>query len=334
MEDLIMYIGLGSILAFIILVVVSIISFIMRNGKGKKFLLFSILPIIVLVICLEMPTGDASESSEVQDERDKLIIKMDNYTYDKESDTLTVSGETNLPDDTKVRFAIMNTDETKDYVDNPIIQDGKFTAVFGDDEGELVANSDYQIDAMMYVNEDEYNTHFYQEYGEYSDVSTLVDGEVTDYDEHYVIHFGVLDSLEIVDAYTIEESDKYLEEYYAKEEEREKQELLAKKENAKEIRFAELEKNPEKLSGEFIKYQGEIVQIMEDETSSIIRLAVTKDSYGYDINDVIYITYEGTTEFVEEDVITVYGTILGSHTYESQAGHQITLPYIEAEIIE
>ncbi|WP_157827632.1 hypothetical protein [Niallia nealsonii] len=61
---------------------------------------------------------------------------------------------------------------------------------------------------------------------------------------------------------------------------------------------------------------------------------MTKESYGYDVSDVVYITYAGTTEFVEEDIVTVYGTVKGSHTYEPQAGHQITLPHIEAEFIE
>lgn len=106
------------------------------------------------------------------------------------------------------------------------------------------------------------------------------------------------------------------------------------KAKAKDIRFAELKKNPDKYFFEFVRYQGEILQIMEDETSTVIRLAVTKESYGYNFNDVVYITYTGTTPFVDEDIITVYGTIIGSHTYESQAGHQITLPHLEAEIIE
>ncbi|QEY22433.1 hypothetical protein D0S48_18205 [Psychrobacillus sp. AK 1817] len=61
---------------------------------------------------------------------------------------------------------------------------------------------------------------------------------------------------------------------------------------------------------------------MEDESSTVIRLAVTKDSYGYDYNDVDFITYEGTTPFVEEDIISVYGTIMESHTYQSTAGYQ------------
>jgi hypothetical protein len=52
------------------------------------------------------------------------------------------------------------------------------------------------------------------------------------------------------------------------------------------------------------------------------------------VNDVVYVTYEGTTPFVEDDVVTVYGTVKGSNSYESQAGYNITLPHLVAEIIE
>ncbi|MBO1912063.1 hypothetical protein J4G37_45625, partial [Microvirga sp. 3-52] len=72
----------------------------------------------------------------------------------------------------------------------------------------------------------------------------------------------------------------------------------------------------------------------EDATSTVIRLGVTKKSYGYSSNDVVYVTYTGTTPFVKEDIVTVYGPVKGSHTYESQAGYQITLPHVEAEFIE
>lgn len=66
----------------------------------------------------------------------------------------------------------------------------------------------------------------------------------------------------------------------------------------------------------------------------MIRLAVIKESYSYNFNDIVYVTYDGTTQFVDKDVVTVYERVMGSHTYESKAGYQITLPHIEAQIIE
>ncbi|KAA6473741.1 hypothetical protein [Bacillus swezeyi] len=94
-----------------------------------------------------------------------------------------------------------------------------------------------------------------------------------------MVDFNNIGQIKITNAYTKKKAAQ-------KEKEREKQEEEKKKQSAKEIRFAELNKNPDKHSGEFVKYQGEIVQIMENDDSTDNRLAVTKTSYGYDINQL------------------------------------------------
>ncbi|MBR8646364.1 hypothetical protein KEH51_29255 [[Brevibacterium] frigoritolerans] len=83
-----------------------------------------------------------------------------------------------------------------------------------------------------------------------------------------------------------------------------------------------------------MKYTGQIVQILEGDGSTNIRLAVSKDSYGWSYDDIIYIEYDGTTDFVDEDVVTVYGEIYGDYSYTSQAGYEIHLPGMIAESVE
>ena len=112
------------------------------------------------------------------------------------------------------------------------------------------------------------------------------------------------------------------------------QELAAKKANAQPIDYAQLKKNPDRYKGEYVKYTGEILQILEGDNITHIRLAVTKTSYGYDFNDVIFVEYPGYTDFVDEDIVTVYGEIYGSYSYESQAGYNITLPGLIADTVE
>ena len=333
METLIAFVGLGSIVIFIILLLIGIIGLIIKKGWAKKCLVWSLVPLLVLVVCIVVDLEDG-EMDEQRTLEEKIYIEVAETKYDKDNDVIVVSTETNLPDGTEVNLHLWHEQELADYVDNPIVKDGKLNAIFGDDDGQLVVSGTYKIETIMFVNESEYNPHFYDIYGSYSEVSSLVDGTIEDYYDHYVIDFGTIGNIEVIDGYSDEESDEALKESIRKKEEQQEQELQMKKQNAKEIRFAELDKNPDKYYGEFIKYRGEIIQIMEDETSTVIRLAVTKDSYGYDFNDVVYITYPGATPFVDEDIITVYGTIMGSHTYESQAGHNISLPLIEAEIIE
>ncbi|MBN8208921.1 hypothetical protein JI666_09205 [Bacillus sp. NTK071] len=141
----------------------------------------------------------------------------------------------------------------------------------------------------------------------------------------------------------IAQEKKEAEEKAKEEEAREKEEaeaekkaaeeLAEKKANAEPIEFKQLEKNPDRYTGEYVKYTGEIVQIIESDDYTNIRLAVTKDSYGYSFDEIIYIEYDGLTEFVEEDVVTIYGTVYGSHDYTSQAGYELSIPGVLADEI-
>jgi hypothetical protein len=111
-------------------------------------------------------------------------------------------------------------------------------------------------------------------------------------------------------------------------------EAAEKKANAKPMEYAQLKKNPNRHAGTYVKYTGEILQIQEGDGFTVIRLAVTKDSYGYNPNDVIWVEYLGYTDFVDEDIVTVYGEIMGEHSYTSQAGWDITIPSMFADSIE
>ncbi|MFJ6264253.1 toxin regulator [Lysinibacillus xylanilyticus] len=112
------------------------------------------------------------------------------------------------------------------------------------------------------------------------------------------------------------------------------QEAAAKKANAKTIDYPQLKKNPDRYKGEYVKYTGKILQILEGDNITNIRLAVTPTSYGYNPNDVIFIEYSGYTDFVDDDIITVYGEIYGSYSYKSQAGFDIALPGLLAKEFE
>lgn len=115
------------------------------------------------------------------------------------------------------------------------------------------------------------------------------------------------------------------------EEERKAQELATKKANAKTIPFAQLKKNADAHKGEYVKYTGEIVQIIEGDNIANIRLSVTKESYGYSFSDIVYIEYHSNTEFIDGDIVTIYGEVYGNYSYKSQIGAQISLPGILAD---
>lgn len=106
------------------------------------------------------------------------------------------------------------------------------------------------------------------------------------------------------------------------------------KNQATTVNFKELDKNPDSFKGKKVKFTGQVLQIQETDNYGIIRLAVTEESYGWSISDIVYVEYQNRTDAVKDDVVAVYGQLTGSKTYESQARFNITIPSMTACIIE
>lgn len=114
------------------------------------------------------------------------------------------------------------------------------------------------------------------------------------------------------------------------------------KDNCKKIKYKEAFRYAEDHHGELAKFTGEIIQITEStplfskETTYDIRMNVTKNDYGY-YEDTIYIKYkpmEGATRVLEDDIVTVYGTLSGLKTYTTVLGAETTIPYLESQYME
>jgi hypothetical protein len=116
--------------------------------------------------------------------------------------------------------------------------------------------------------------------------------------------------------------------------ERREQELAQLRATAVTIPYNQLEKNPDRHTGEKVKYTGQIFQIQEDVGFTVILLAVTHEPLIDFWDDNIWVNYEGTINSAEDDIITVYGEVVGSKSYETQAGGETYVPEINAEIIE
>jgi hypothetical protein len=94
------------------------------------------------------------------------------------------------------------------------------------------------------------------------------------------------------------------------------------------IPFKKLNKNADEYKGTYVKYTGKLIQVMASDGQEEYRLAL--DKY---YNQVIYVVYYGKTDFVEDDKVTVIGTIIGAYTYESTAGYKITVPSMVADSV-
>ncbi len=110
--------------------------------------------------------------------------------------------------------------------------------------------------------------------------------------------------------------------------------IVSLKNQAITVDFKELDKDPESFNGKIVKFIGQVLQIQESNGHGIVLLAVTKESYGWSSADVVYVEYQGHTDAVEDDVVTIYGQLTGSKTYESQAHFEITVPSMTACVVE
>ena len=90
------------------------------------------------------------------------------------------------------------------------------------------------------------------------------------------------------------------------------------------ITYDQLARTPDDYLAEKVKFSGKVLQVMESDGYTAIRLAVNGD---YD--NVIYGQYESSTvssRVLEDDNITIYGLSTGLFTYESTMGGQISIP--------
>jgi len=104
------------------------------------------------------------------------------------------------------------------------------------------------------------------------------------------------------------------------------------------IPYEELFRYNERYVGATVRYVGEVLQVQEKEclifcdegdAGYILRVAVTKGSYGF-WDDPIWVDYQGTQRFLEDDIITVWGVVEGLQKYTAVLGNQVTIPSIKA----
>jgi len=97
--------------------------------------------------------------------------------------------------------------------------------------------------------------------------------------------------------------------------------------------YKRVNKNPDRYAGTFVKGRAKIYQIQEDGDTTEGGLDVTNNGYGY-WDDNVRFTLPKVTDFVEGDVVSFYGTIEGSYSYESVAGWNITVPMVKLSYLE
>lgn len=98
------------------------------------------------------------------------------------------------------------------------------------------------------------------------------------------------------------------------------------------ITYDNLARTPDDYIGEKVKLRGKVIQVIESDYTTQIRLAVN-DNY----DTVIFGEFDKyivSSRILEDDVITIMGTSAGLITYESTMGGSISIPGISIDKID
>lgn len=195
----------------------------------------------------------------------------------------------------------------------------------------------YHIREKENTEYEKYTIWFFSSKNNAKESDTYELGEVTR-DEN-----GLLRKLNVREEQEKQELAEKKQKEQEEKEQREAEEKIKKeqeeqefKNNCKVVEYEDLARNPDKIKGQDVKITGEVIQVMEDYTTTNLRVNITKSDYDF-YTDTVYITYTpetGEDKILEDDIITIWGTAQGDCTYNTVFGGSVTLPLIEAKYIE
>lgn len=102
------------------------------------------------------------------------------------------------------------------------------------------------------------------------------------------------------------------------------------------VDYESLARSPEEYKRKKVQMKGKVIQVLEDRFGVEMRVDITQGDYGL-WDDTIYVTfgdYDKNHRILEDDIIQIYGIAVGTKTYTSILGAEITLPEVYAKYID
>ncbi|MDR2976870.1 MAG: hypothetical protein LBV19_06115 [Streptococcaceae bacterium] len=95
------------------------------------------------------------------------------------------------------------------------------------------------------------------------------------------------------------------------------------------VPYDEMARNADNHAGEKIQFSGSVIQVMDlDDGGAALRVSTSEDGY----EDIYYVevdsSYWSTNRLLEDDLVTIYGTVYGLYSYDSTMGGKITVPAV------
>ena len=96
--------------------------------------------------------------------------------------------------------------------------------------------------------------------------------------------------------------------------------------------YDQLARNPDTYKGQKMKFTGKVLEAGNDDDICYARIELNSN-----IDTVLFVTYKSDLlgyRLLDDDNITVYGTSLGVYSYKSVGAGTITIPWLNADMIE
>lgn len=147
---------------------------------------------------------------------------------------------------------------------------------------------------------------------------------------------------EKIDNYALKQKEQYVAKLKEESEALEKN-METFKNSCESYAYKEIARNPNNFIDKHAKFEGQVIQVMENGDDIVLRVNITKEANefaegGYLYSDTIYVEYtkndKNESRILEDDIITLYGTLKGTKTYDTIFGSSETIPYYIAEYID
>jgi hypothetical protein len=101
------------------------------------------------------------------------------------------------------------------------------------------------------------------------------------------------------------------------------------------IPYTQLNKDADAQAGKIVTYSGQIFQIQRNDNDNgwIVLVSVTNEGYGL-WEDHIWVDYRGDVNGAEGDIVTPWGKVDGSRSYETQIGGETYVPEVTAKYLD
>ena len=97
-----------------------------------------------------------------------------------------------------------------------------------------------------------------------------------------------------------------------------------------------MSRDPDTYEGNLYKFDGRVLQVMEEGQSDGTTLVALRVASKGRYDDVVYVVYyrkAGEGRILEDDKVTVHGTSTGLYSYETVMGAEVTIPMIFADSV-